>query len=342
MEAESGEAWEWVGNSGSRYPTSSDISRFLLRTSGHGIGVGATRGRGVEGNAAQGEASGGPGGAGRRRALEAVAGMLSGESRRGSVSELGASEGRSRGEDSAFIPRGAGGTEGDFHGTRRPAASASSRAPTDEAVGGSRARGGLSAAALAAGNFGASPATARRRPVVQREEEEDFQPPARATAGSRQSSSGGRAGMARRAARNVSYTALAGMEPGQEDPLFYRPMKRIARSDPHTANPDPSAADTWDHPHSKDAGSEPATSERHVRGSLQQWAALQRQAAAAEERLFSTHGARGSDRGTEASISTDQLHEALKGFVQSIKAGTSPPIVNVSPMARDRSFAASH
>ncbi|KAL8449069.1 hypothetical protein Emed_003421 [Eimeria media] len=345
MDLEGGEAWDWLGNSASRYPTSSDISRFLLRTSGQNAGgLTTTKGRGVEGHPSQNDSVVTAAGGGRRRTFDAAAGLLSRESRRGSPSELSISDARSRAEDAALYPRGAGGGESDLYVTQRVgAASSSGRVLSDEAVSGaSRLRAGQ--AQGAASSFGASPATARRKAVVQREEEEDFQPPARAATGTRHSTAGGRAGMARRAARNVSYTALAGMEAGPEDSAFYRPTKRVARSESHALNHEAAVVDSsWDHPHAKTAVSDSTASEADARANSQQWAALQRQAAAAEERVFNTHGTRASaDRPAETSISTDQLEEALKGFVQSIKAGASPPVVPVPSLARNRSFAASH
>lgn len=272
-------------------------------------------------------------------------GAVSGESCRSAITEAGGvAEARSRGDDthSAYLSRCASGADSEVLAARRAVASALSRA-SEEALNASRARGGMVPAA--AGNQGASPATSRRRPLVQREEEEDFQPSVRAASGSRQGGSGGRAGVARRAARNVSYTALAGMETDDQQ-AFQRPLKRLTQADLHMTNLDIAVADSWDHSRSRDAASDAAAGESDIRGSLQQWAALQQQAAAAaEERLpSSSQGTRGSaERGTTgASISTDQLHEALKGFVQSIKAGASPSVVSVPSMARNRSFAASH
>ncbi|KAL8448214.1 hypothetical protein Emag_003982 [Eimeria magna] len=344
MDLEGGEAWEWLGNSASRYPTSSDISRFLLRTSGQNAGgLTAAKGRGMEGHPSQNDSMPTAVGAGRRRTFEAAAGLLSRESRRGSPSEFGISDARSSAEDAGFCPRGSAGGESDLYVTQKvSAASSSVRALSDEAASGaSRLR--ASQAQGAASSFGASPATARRKAVVQREDEEDFQPPARAAAGSRHAPSGGRVGMARRAARNVSYTALAGMEAGPEESAFYRPTKRVARSESHALSHEAAVVDPWVHAHAKTAGSDPTASEADVRATSQQWAALQRQAAAAEERVFNTHGTRASaDRPAETSISTDQLEEALKGFVQSIKAGASPTVVPVPSLARNRSFAASH
>ncbi|XP_026192603.1 uncharacterized protein LOC34622130 [Cyclospora cayetanensis] len=333
-EADSGDSWEWAGSSGSRYPTSSDISRFLLRTSGHAMGSTAGRSLGGEPVFASGEAAGGPlGGAGRRRPLGAVASLLSQDSRRGSTSELNPSEARCRGEDSPYLARGALGAEGEHHTTRRTTGSGVLRSQPEEAA--------------AAGLGGGSARVPRRRTLPQREEEEDFQPSVRtAAASARQSSSGGRAGAVRRATRNVSYAALAGMDQGQDDSAVpYRPVKRLARGELPATSLDAShaAADQWENAHTRDAGAaDLASGESVLRGTLHQWAALQRQAAAAEERLLSIQGSR-PDRAVDTSISTDQLHEALKGFVQSIKAGSSSaPVVSVPPMARDRSFAASH
>lgn len=194
---------------------------------------------------------------------------------------------------------------------------------------------------------------------------------AEAAAAVRQGSTGGRTGPVRRATRNVSYAALAGLEEGPEEAPFYRPLKRVARGgDGGPTGPsashgpaDASFGDVWDRPHSisregaggesgEAAASDPRQQHQHqqqqmqaqARASLQHWVALQRQAAAAEERLrSSSHGAvAGEEREGEDSLCTDELQEALKGFVQSIKAGASPPVVSVPPIARDRSFAASH
>ncbi|KAL8434232.1 hypothetical protein Efla_001997 [Eimeria flavescens] len=337
-----GEAWETLSNSVSRYPTSSDISRFLLRTSAqHASEPTATSGRSVEGSPSPNEPLPASAGTGRRRPFDGAASMLPGESRRDSSSEFGASEACGRGEDTSLMPRASGGGEGDMYTSHRLGASSASRAFSDEALSGPRARSGPSQGP--AGSMGTSPATARRKALTQREEDEDFQPPARSAAGSRQVASGGRVGMARRAARNISYTALAGMDHGLEDPAFYRPVKRVARGEPHTLKHEPPTIDHWDQPHAKDAGNDSSTSAADVRASLQQWAALHRQAAAAEERLLSSQGTRPSaERTADAGISTDQLEEALKGFVQSIKAGASRPVVAVPPLARNRSFAASH
>ncbi|KAL8275933.1 hypothetical protein Esti_000049 [Eimeria stiedai] len=344
MDLEGGEAWEWLGNSASRYPTSSDISRFLLRTSGQNAGgLTTAKGRGVEGHPSHNDSVSTAAGAGRRRTFEAAAGLQPRESRRGSASEFGVSDGRGRAEDAGFCTRGAAGGESDLYISHRVGAvSSSGRVLSDEAVSGaSRPRAGP--AHGAASGFGASPATARRKALVQREDEEDFQPSARAAAGSRHAPAGGRVGMARRAARNVSYTALAGIEAGPEDSAFYRPTKRVARSESHALSREPVVVDPRDHLHAKTAGSEPAASETDTRVSSQQWAALQRQATAAEERLLNTQGTRVSaDRPSETSISADQLQEALKGFVQSVKAGASPAVVPVPSLARNRSFAASH
>lgn len=334
-----GDAWNWLGSSGSRYPTSSDISRFLLRTSGHGVVGGPAKGHGAEADISQNEALGN-----RRRAADVV-GSMSADSRRESFSQLGAPEACNRDGETTFFSKSATGAEEEYPPTRRFAASGSTRVFTEEVLSTSRARSGLGSGVLAAGPFGASQVTGRRRPVPQREEEEDFLPPARTAMGSRHVGVGGRAGIARRAARNVSYTALAGVEPPQEDVAFYRPVKRLARGDPSScnANANTSAADSWDHLHLRDAGKDAAGGDRHLRGSIQQWPALQRQAGAADERIPSVQGNRSlAETAAEGSISTDQLHEALKGFVQSIKAGASPAVVNVPVMSRDRSFAASH
>ncbi|KAL8435831.1 hypothetical protein ACSSS7_002208 [Eimeria intestinalis] len=341
VDLEGGEAWEWLGNSGSRYPTSSDISRFLLRTSGQNAGGPTTaKGRGVEGQSSHNDSL--STGSNRRRTFEAAAAPGSRESRRSSAAEYGLSDARNRAEDAGF--RGAVGGESDLYTTQRAGAvPPSGRVLPDEAVSGaSRPRAG--SAQGVASSVAASPATVRRKALVQREDEEDFQPPARAAAGSRHAPAGGRVGMARRAARNVSYAALAGMEAGSEDTGLYRPTKRVAWSESHAVNHEQPVVDPWDRPHAKTAGTDPTASEAaDVRASPQQWAALQRQAASAEERVLNTHGTRASaDRAAESSISTNQLEEALKGFVQSIKAGTSPPVVPLPSLASNRSFAASH
>lgn len=173
----------------------------------------------------------------------------------------------------------------------------------------------------------------------------------------------------RRATRNVSYAALAGLEEAPEEAAFYRPLKRMARGGEsvpagstvtHGAS-DTAFGDLWDRPHAVprggggDSGDGAPSDPRHhqqqqaqvqaqARASLQHWVALQRQAAVAEERLRgSSHTASaGEVREGEDSLCTEELQEALKGFVQSIKAGASPPVVSVPPIARDRSFAALH
>ncbi|CDJ52621.1 hypothetical protein, conserved [Eimeria brunetti] len=404
------EAWELFSSPGSRYPTSRDISRFLLRTSGHSLGVTTGRGgRNVDATNVQPEAPGVPQGAPqgnpRRRPVDAaLAGLVAGSSRRGSGSELGAAgDRRGRVDESSYISRGAAAAAAaaavaaagdcDLHGSRRltPAAVSVNPnfvriSPQEEAAGIPRTRSLLSAPSRGQA-VGASMGAGGRRPVgAQRaEEDEDLHAALRGAAGGaaaaaaaaaavRQGSSGGRAGPVRRATRNVSYAALAGLEEAAEEASLYRPLKRMARGGeggPAAAATAHGAVDAafrelWDRAHSipreggggdsvDAAASDPRQQQQHAhshaqaqaqaRASLQQWVALQRQAAAAEERLRSSSShatAAGEEREGEDSLCTDELQEALKGFVQSIKAGASPPVVSVPPLARDRSFAASH
>ncbi|CDI75100.1 hypothetical protein, conserved [Eimeria praecox] len=388
-EGEGAEAWELFGSPGSRYPTSSDISRFLLRTSGHSVGAATGRvGRGLDAGTQQPDVSagGGPGGP-RRRPVDTLAGLVSASSRCGSGSEMGAAgDRRGRTEDNSYISRGAPAAAAgdcDLHGNRRltPAVPPSFGriSPQEEAAGIPRTRSLLSTQGRAAqAAVGAPMGAPCRRPLGAQRGEEDEElhaalrsagaAAAAAAAAVRQGSTGARTGPVRRGTRNVSYAALAGLEETPEESPFYRPLKRVARggegglAGPAAAHgaADAPFGDVWDRPHSipreggggdsgEGAASDPRQQQQvqaqaQARASLQHWVALQRQAAAVEERLrSSSHGAAGGEeREGEDSLCTDELQEALKGFVQSIKAGASPPVVSVPPIARDRSFAASH